>query len=156
MGELKIPTSAPSKKEIKLEGVIDENFNFQSTIGDLSGESLVINCRDVKKINSNGVKAWINFFQSFNSKNDVTFSQMSIVLVEQLNSVMNFACDGKIESIMVPFLCSDCSKESSHLMDTSFLRSMSSIANAKCPHCEGHAEFDDMPEEYFSFLEYYK
>ena len=155
MGELKIAVNS-NTQEIKLEGVIDENYNFENVLGSIEGQVLVINCRDVKKINSTGVKTWINFFQEFNKKNQVKFTELSIVLVEQLNSVMNFACGATIESIMVPFICTDCNKESNHLMDTSFLRGMSSIADAECPFCKGHAEFDDLPEEYFSFLEYYK
>ncbi len=62
MGELKIPVNS-NTQEIKLEGVIDENYNFESVLGSFEGQVLVINCRDVKKINSTGVKSWINFFQ---------------------------------------------------------------------------------------------
>lgn len=140
---------------VNLEGVIDENFDFQKVLGGISGKTLFINCEKVKKINSIGVKAWISFFQDFNKVNEVTYQNMSIVLVEQLNSVMNFACGAKIESIMAPFMCPDCGHESSSQLTVDFLRRSTTIADAKCPNCGSLAEFDDMPEEYFSFLEYY-
>ena len=141
--------------KIELEGVIDESTDFSKVLASMEGQVVVIDCEKVKKINSSGVKSWINFFQEFNKKNTVKLVKLSIVLVEQLNSVMNFACGAEIESIFVPYVCQDCGKESSHLMDVSFLRKMTTLSEAPCPHCEGgHAEFDDLPEEFFSFLEF--
>lgn len=146
---------APEALKIQLEGVVDETTDFSKILGSMEGQVVIIDCERVKKINSTGVKHWINFFQDFNKKNTVKLERLSIVLVEQLNSVMNFGCGAEIVSIYVPFVCQDCESESNHLMEVSFLRKMQSISTVTCPHCEGGtAEFDDLPEEYFSFLEY--
>lgn len=136
-----------------ISGVIDEQANFSSMVGPLSGP-VEVNCKDVTKINSNGVKSWISYFTSLTSQGTkLSFSQLSPVLVEQLNSLSNFCVSAKVHSLMVPFACTKCHKETIIPMDIPTLKANPEPEPIVCPHCKGSAEFDDLPEEYFCCLE---
>lgn len=134
-----------------ITGVIDEQANFEKAIGTISPGS-EFNCKGVTKINSNGVKMWIGFFSS-QSKVNFSFSELSPVLVEQLNSLSNFCAGTKVNSLMVPFACTQCKKETITPMTIAELKKNPEPNPIFCSHCHGRAEFDDLPEEYFVCLE---
>lgn len=138
-----------------LKGVIDETTNFNALLGTLPPE-VEFNCRQVSKINSNGVKSWIVHFSAV-AKSGVKFSfvEMSIPLVEQLNSLANFPCTAPVISIESPYLCTNpkCKKEVKVILQTSTIDPQAEVEPVKCPHCGGSAEFDDLPDEYFAFKE---
>lgn len=91
----------PNKTLVLVSGIIDEQANF-SQIGPLSGD-VEFSCKEVSKINSNGVKSWISYFTNLSSQVNLSFSNLSPVLVEQLNSLTNFCAGSRVESLMVPF-----------------------------------------------------
>ncbi len=139
---------------VRLSGSIEENANFEQLIGAPSSPEMHINCKEVPRINSVGVKGWIKYFQSLNAKNvKLTFSECSTAIVEQINLISNFTCGGTIESLFVPFSCGQCKAELVGLFKTEDLKKMGmNIPNLKCTKCGGQAAFDDIPEEYFAFL----
>lgn len=138
---------------VKLTGTIEENVNFDQIIGP-PPEELEINCREVSRINSVGVKTWIKYFQGCQAKGTkLVFSECSTPIVEQINLISNFTCGGKVKSIFVPFLCTQCRSELIGLFETMSLKDfVSNPTPLKCSKCGGRAEFDDIPEEYFGFL----
>ena len=104
-------------KEIKKEGVvhlhfsghIDENSTFP-IFNSLKGK-VEIDLKDIKSINSVGIRAWIKWFSSFQGVNFV-FLNCPKSIVMQMNMVEGFLPDhSSIESINVPFYCEDCDKE---------------------------------------------
>lgn len=138
-----------------LKGVIDESTNFIQAFSTLS-EVLEINGKEVQKINSSGVKSWISFFTQLSSKGiKVSFSELSPILVEQLNALANFTGGGEVKSIIVPYACTNrgCRKETSQPLTVESLKENPEIQPVKCPHCGSPSEFDDLPEEYLAFLE---
>lgn len=141
----------PGKTTVYISGVIDESSQF-NTIGALSGV-VEINGKGVSKINSNGVKNWINYFTSLAPSVQLSFSELSPVLVEQLNSLSNFCAGQPVTSLMVPFACTKCRKETLKTMTVPELKDNPEPDPITCPHCQGKAEFDDLPEEYFCCLE---
>lgn len=148
-------TTTPSGSTVYLKGIIDENSNFESCFKDVHG-LIEINCKEVTKINSAGVKSWINFFTFLSKKTRVTFTEMSVVLVEQLNSLSNFSGGGTVESIAVPYICTNksCRKEFQKFSKVLTLKKTNEIVNTECPYCKSQGEFDDLPEEYLAFLEF--
>jgi hypothetical protein len=101
------------------------------------------------------VKAWIKFFQGLQQKGvKLTFEECSTAIVEQINLISNFTCGGKVESIFVPFSCQNCKSELVGLFKTDALKALdlNNIPPLKCTKCGGEAAFDDIPEEYFSFM----
>ncbi len=138
---------------VRLAGSIEESVNFDQLIGNPPAE-MVINTKEVPRINSVGVKAWIKYFQTAQTKGTkLIFIECSTAIVEQINLISNFVCGGKVESIYVPFSCTGCKSELVGLFKADDLKKLNlEIPDLKCTKCSGKAVFDDIPEEYFAFL----
>ena len=138
---------------VRLTGSIEESVNFDQLIGS-AGSELWINCKEIPRINSVGVKAWIKYFQAAQSKGcKLKFIECSTAIVEQVNLISNFCCGGSVESIFVPFSCTGCKSELVGLFKCEDLKKLQlRLPDLKCSKCGGKAVFDDIPEEYFGFL----
>jgi phage FluMu protein Com len=140
---------------VKLVGDIEEMVDFEGMIGPVTGE-LHVYCRDIPRINSTGVKAWILYFQKLTTRK-VTFKffECSPAIVQQINLILNFTCGGAVESLYVPYACPKCKFLSIGLFQTAELRKIwHNLPEPKCPKCQqAQAQFDDIPEEYFGFLD---
>jgi anti-anti-sigma regulatory factor len=138
---------------VRLSGSIEENVNFDQLLGAPPTE-MIVNCKEIPRINSVGVKAWIKYFQSCQAKGTkIKFVECSTVIVEQINLISNFTCGGTVESIFVPFSCVGCKSELVGLFKTADLKKIQlKIPELKCSKCGNKAVFDDIPEEYFGFL----
>jgi hypothetical protein len=138
---------------VRLAGSIEESVNFDQLIGLPPGE-LHVNTKEVPRINSVGVKSWIRYFQAVAAKGTkLRFQECSTAIVEQINLISNFTCGGEVESIFVPFACTNCKSELVGLFKTDDLRRIGlKLPELKCSKCAGKAVFDDIPEEYFGFL----
>lgn len=138
---------------VRMSGSIDENANFDQLIGPLPAD-VEVNSKDIRRINSIGVKGWIKFFQAAQAKGTkLHWVECSSAIVEQMNMIMNFSCGGTVESVYVPFSCTGCKSELVGLFKTADLKKLhENMPSLKCTKCGGTAEFDDIPEEYFAFL----
>lgn len=138
---------------VRLSGSIEESANFDKLIGPPPAE-MHVHCKDVPRINSVGVKAWIKYFQSAQAKGTkLKFLECSTAIVEQMNLISNFTCGGSVESIYVPFACESCKTELIGLFKTEDLKRINfQLPDLKCSKCSGKTVFDDIPEEYFGFL----
>ena len=138
---------------VKISGSIEENVNFDQLVGPPVAE-MHINCKEITRINSVGVKAWIKYFQGVQAKGSkLRFVECSTAIVEQVNLISNFTCGGVVESVYVPFACVGCKSELVGLFKTDDLRRRNlQLPELKCSKCGGKAVFDDIPEEYFAFL----
>ncbi len=145
---------APGGVVVKLTGTIEENVNFEQLIGPFEG-LLEVNCRNITRINSVGVKTWIRFFQGLKAQGkNFKFSECSHPIVEQMNVISNFTCGGEVESVLLPYSCAKCAKEFVASVKTEDLKSRGlQIPKVKCEKTECAAVFDDDPEEYLYFLE---
>jgi len=139
---------------IRLSGPIEESVNFEEIVGAVPGELRVIT-KDVPRINSVGVKAWIKFFQGVSVKGTkLVFAECSTAIVEQINLISNFTSGGRVESIYVPFACGQCKAELIGLFACDALKASGlEIPDLQCSKCPGKAVFDDIPEEYLGFLQ---
>ena len=139
---------------VKLTGSIEESVNLEDLIGPPPA-ALVINCKEISRINSVGVKGWIKYFQTAQSKGTkLTFEECSTAIVEQVNLISNFVCGGKVDSIYVPFSCTQCKSELIALFKVDDLKAQGEVQlpELPCTKCGGSATFDDIEEEYFAFL----
>lgn len=137
---------------LRLSGVIDETVDFNAVIGATAPDT-VLQCKEVSRINSVGVKAWVQFFQDRAAKGTkLRFVECSPSIVEQFNLIRNFACGGRIETVYLPFSCTSCKKSLVGLFKVEDLkRSNFATPTLKCTKCGANAVFDDVPEEYFRF-----
>jgi hypothetical protein len=134
---------------VRIAGSIEESVNFDQLIGPPPKEMHVI-CKEIVRINSIGVKAWIQYFQKAEKNGTILkFLECSTAFVEQVNLISNFTCGGTVESVQVPFSCNDCHSELSGLFKSEDLKKyQGKLPDLKCPKCDGTAVFDDIPEQY--------
>lgn len=139
---------------VKFAGSIEENVDFTTLIGAPTAPKMDLYLKEVPRINSVGVKAWIRYFSNVASKGvQLRFFECSTSIVEQINLISNFVCGGSVESMYVPYCCSTCGTELLGLFRTADLKKINfKVPDLKCSKCGGVARFDDIPEEYFGFL----
>jgi hypothetical protein len=134
---------------VKISGSIEENANFDQLIGSPPAELHVI-CKEISRINSVGVKAWMKYFGAIEKKGTIVkFLEGSTAFVEQINLISNFTCGGSVVSVCVPFSCRECHSELTGVFKTEDLQKFNgNIPNSNCLKCGGVASFDDIPEQY--------
>jgi len=140
---------------VRLAGsFVGECVNLESLIGPTPAH-LRVNCKNLVRLNSNGVRAWIRFFDTVRERGTrVYFTECSPAVVDKMNSFLNFSCGAKVESIYVPYHCGGCKRELIGLFSVEELkRSGMRMPGLKCPSCGMNAEFDDLADEYFRFME---
>ncbi len=138
---------------VRLSGSIEESVNFEQLLGPPPAELHVI-CKEITRINSVGVKAWIKYFQGAQQKGTkLRFQDCSTAIVEQVNLISNFTAGGPVDSLYVPFSCTGCKMELVGNFKAEDLKRLQfNLPELKCSKCGGKAVFDDIPEEYFAFL----
>lgn len=136
-----------------LKGVVDDTADFKSLFAGL-GNSIDLYCRDVTRINSVGVKLWTQHFTEYRQAGGaIRFYELSPPLVATLNTVFDFAKKNEVMSIGAPFLCPDCDKVTIKVVSAADAKTVAkSDPTIPCSFCEGEAEFDDLPAQYFSWL----
>lgn len=143
--------SKPQK--ITLSGVIDETTKLDVLFGSVE-KSLHIYCRDVSRINSNGIMGWVNYFSKFRqNRGTLKFFEVSPTLISALNCLSNFIVVEEVASLCVPFHCSKCNGTTLKIYTPKELkRLLPQIPTVPCDTCKEKAIIDENPEEYFSFL----
>jgi eukaryotic-like serine/threonine-protein kinase len=146
---------SPKGTLIQLTGVVDENANFDKTLGELPAQ-VILHCGGVTRMNSVGVKHWITFWEGRVRKGlKLVLMECSPVIVEQLNSVSNFSCGATIVSAQLSFTCDSCGD---HFVATHKLEELKpmldagEVADRPCAKCGKAATFDDLPMEYLHFV----
>jgi anti-anti-sigma regulatory factor len=142
---------------VTFSGEVDENADFSELKQRLAARSpLVFELGDIRRINSCGVREWVNFVRELGQlgSSDLSFVACSPAIVTQLNMIYNFRGPAKVRSFLAPYVCSGCDHETEILLEVSThfpgrLRQPPAFA---CERCAAPLEFDDLPERYFSFL----
>lgn len=136
--------------------------------GPLSDESdlkqiSLANCAEINidllglgNISSKGVRAWMLWIQSIDTSKKVTLKNCPKVFINMVNLVFDMVPSRVvIESIGVPYFCTECGNAFSDMMKLGATKpDLSKIAeNKPCTKCGATAELDTLPEKYFRFLE---
>lgn len=106
----------------------------------------------MRRINSCGVREWVNFVRDLPHVTDLSFSHCSPAIVTQLNMIYNFRGNARIRSFYAPYVCEKCGQEEEKLVDVSAQGGGQVIPSFACSQCGATMEFDDLPERYLSFL----
>lgn len=138
---------------VKLAGAIEEDSDLSSQVGEING-NVVFSCKDVSRINSSGVKVWMKYFQQLAEKKILfRFIDVVPVIVEQVNLIRNFCYGGPIDSVFLPYNCTSCKTEFTSLFSTEELRKLNRrTPQCICPKCGNKAQFDEIEDEYLSFV----
>ena len=139
---------------VEFIGEIDENVDFSDLGKRLKGE-VVFNLSGVRRINSCGVREWVNFVRDLPGITNLVYSHCSPAIVTQLNMIYNFKGGATLRSFYAPYVCDDCDYETEKLFDIKDQfpnKSSADLPTFDCPECKTELEFDDLPERYLAFL----
>jgi anti-anti-sigma regulatory factor len=139
---------------VKLGGVIDEDNELTELTGKLQGSTVIIDVGEVERINSCGVRDWVNWLGRVEGKDtEIVLIECSPAIVAQINLVNNFTGSGVVKSFYVPYFCPECDEEKVLLCDAADLGPPPhEPPTCRCDECDLVMDFDDMPDSYFAFL----
>ncbi len=141
---------------LKLRGVIDEDNELTGIESQLSAGVTVLDLADIERINSCGVRDWVNWLGRIEKLGArLVFVNCSPAIVAQMNLVHNFSASGIVKSFYAPYFCPRCNKERLLRLETRDLVHQTPITSAptcRCDDCDGPMDFDDMEESYFAFM----
>ena len=144
-------TNTANGLNVELSGAFEETVQLETLIGPVQGV-LTVNCRGLTRINSVGVKTWINYFQKLKMAGiTIRFEECSPPIVEQLNMISNVSCGGEVVSVLLPYSCVKCMKEFVIPLETKNINP-DALPQAKCERSDCANQFDDVSEDYFYFL----
>ena len=155
--ELREPASLTWKIEeqdgvttVALAGEIDEHADFTPLRAQLRGV-VELDLAGIRRINSCGVREWVNFVRDLPEASSLTFRACSTAFVTQLNMIFNFRGPAKIRSFHAPYVCDVCGHDDELLVEVGPGGKVELPAPV-CPTCGDVMQFDDLPERYLSFL----
>lgn len=137
---------------VQLQGSIDEDADFAALLGELEkSQKLRMDLSQIHRINSCGVREWVNFIRNFPENIQIELEQCSPVVVSQINMISNFLGSAHVLSVQAPFVCDACGQEQNVLltMEPGKRPTLNQIA---CSACGGEMQFDDIEDSYFAFL----
>lgn len=141
---------------LKLRGVVDEDNELAGIESQLSAGITVLDLADIERINSCGVRDWVNWLGRIEKIGvRLVFVNCSPSIVAQMNLVHNFTAGGIVKSFYAPYFCPRCNKERLLKLETEELVRDVPITSAppcRCDDCDGPMDFDDMEESYFAFM----
>lgn len=135
----------------RLSGVIDEHADL-GFMHELSG-NVRLNLKGVRRINSFGVRAWIEAVRRVPEGTKVEFVECPPPVVDQMNMVQGFLGRGLVTSFYAPLVCERCDTEKDHLFQVDECRAAGGkLAAVPCPKCGQPMEVDDLEEQYLLFV----
>jgi len=140
---------------VKLTGIIDEDNDLAEVIQKINKAHVVINTADLDRINSCGVRDWVNWLGDLKRKEaDYYFVECSPAIMAQVNLVNNFVGSGTILSFYAPYFCSSCDTDKMLLIEVSEAAKTTPFRapTCRCDQCDHTMEFDDIESSYFAFL----
>ncbi len=144
----------PGVTTVEFFGEIDENADFAELKRRLKGH-VVFNMGEIRRLNSCGVREWVNFVRDLPGVTELTLTHCSPAIVTQLNMITNFRGGAKIRSFLAPYACDACNHEEEKLLDVQAHfpdRDFHRVPEFVCEKCGSPLQFDDLPERYLSFL----
>ena len=136
---------------VYLRGVIDENADL-AFFGGLHG-TVTVNLRAVRRINSYGVRSWIEAIRLLPKDARLSFVECPPPVVDQINMVAGFLGSGEVTSFYAPMACTSCGHEMDALFTVEMCRDVGGrIPPVICPNCKAQMEVDDLEEQYLLFV----
>jgi anti-anti-sigma regulatory factor len=138
---------------IHLDGVVNEDNRLMADASAHQKRRIVVNSRNLHRLNSCGVRDWVRWIQELESRgNEVYLVSCHPSVVSQINMVSNFCgARGKVLSFQAPYFCETCDAERLETFTATTLGPTLAPPPALCAHCGEAMEFDDVPQSYFAF-----
>ncbi len=141
---------------VALAGRVDESSGL-SAVAQIPTREVVIDLGGITFINSLGVREWVRALRSLLGRRaEVTLTHVAAALVPQMNMVREMSAGARIASFEAPYSCEKCGHEGPMMIDVGvhgdLLRAMSA-PKLPCPECKATMVCDEIPGQYFLFLE---
>jgi hypothetical protein len=138
-------------RTLLLRGVIDENADL-GFFTELHGR-IVVNLKAVRRINSYGVRSWIEAIRTVPADAKLDFVECPPPVIDQVNMISGFLGRGAVSSFYAPMACAACGHEMDALLDVETCRRAGSrVPPTDCPRCNATMEVDDLEEQYLLFV----
>ena len=132
-----------------LSGIIDENADL-AFLESLSSPTQ-LNMREVRRINSYGVRSWIEAIRKVPVGVPLDFVECSSAVIDQTNMVAGFLGRGRVVSFFAPMICNRCGLERDELFHTEEYQREGRLPDVSCERCGGALVVDDLEEHYLLF-----
>ncbi len=140
-----------NKTTVTLAGIIDEAADLD-VFANLHGEA-VVDISGIKRINSFGVRLWVDAMRHIANDAHVVFVRSSPPMIEQMNMIHGFFGHGELVSFLAPMICPDCEEIDSVLCEVEACRAAGGrLPESKCSACGQTMELDDIEEQFLFFL----
>jgi hypothetical protein len=136
-----------------LAGRIDENADLSRQADALLAEVTEIDLSGLTRINSIGVREWMDFTTSFAGKN-LRLVRCAPVFVDQLNAIANFAGGAQVVSVMSAFECENDGEVRLLEVSTDAARRGELPTAPACPRCKGTMVVATDDGSFYRFLKY--
>jgi hypothetical protein len=147
-----VEADAGERLRVQLRGEINENADFTELGRQLRGD-VTLFLDGITRINSCGVREWVNFVREL-QVDSLVFARCSPPVVNQLNAIYNFRGVAQVESFLAPYVCETCHVDEYKLLQTAdhFPDDALHVPAFRCARCGGIMTFDELPERYLAFL----
>lgn len=140
-----------NKTSVVLAGIVDEGAELKA-LHDLQGD-VVIDLAGIKRINSYGVRLWVDAIRKIPPTVRVVFVRCAPPMIEQMNMIHGFFGHGELKSFYAPMICPACEESQSELCEIEACRAAgNSLPEVTCPACGETMELDDIEEQFLFFL----
>jgi len=139
---------------VELIGELTESSDLEALRTRLKGK-VMLNLAAVRRVNSTGVREWVNFMRELTKTNEVTLTHCSNAIVTQLNMIYNFRGGAKVRSFLAPYICTRCDREEDKLIDVRQHfpgGDYAQMPRFTCDVCQSVLEFDEVIDTYLGFL----
>ena len=144
--------AAADADEVIIAGVIDENADLSPMVR-LGQRPIRVHLRGVRRINSFGVRAWMDAIRRVPITAKLSFVHCPPPVVDQCNMVSGFLGHGRLESFYAPMTCAECDEQIDQLFETAACRANGGkLPVTPCPRCGRPMEVDDLEEQYLLFV----
>jgi len=139
-------TERPRELLITVAGVVSEEARLE--VPDARGRRVIIDARGVERMNSMGVRNWIDFIDSLQQQTpEIIIRHLPPVMVSQASMITTFIGRSRVESFLSPWYCPRCENtlEQLHAFTDDLPHSI------QCPKCRSAMELDWDRDAYLAF-----
>lgn len=143
------------KQRVTLSGDLagDIDSDLAPLLRTIKKSHVIFDCRDVRHINSIGLKHWVRFLEGLQGKASVEFHNCPVFFIDYANMVPDLVESGAIVSFFAPLRCAPCNHSASILLLAEEVDIEAGFGRHLCPKCNRALEPEVQSQDYLAFLD---